>query len=259
MRKLSKEELFAVVDAGGKLWAMPVDVDNPDPEYSNVINQYMSAEFDIESVRQIDPESGKFVVTYKPKTEAINFDIKPDWNSFIEWAIPNADSREQFRLYVKNVLNGVRNNRMLILHGAGRNGKGILVEVINRVIGAENTVHFSDYILSNPTEAMYSLNLIDGKKICYLSIKPDGKYNHGILPLIEGELPVVRGIFEKPRLAKSMPDFINITNDLDYEKDLLSNSVIIDFPNEFNDDNAGELICLSDHYMKQGVKQWFLN
>lgn len=254
MRKLSKEELFAALDAGGKLWAMPVDVDNPDPEYSNVINQYMSAEFDIESVRQVDPGSGKFVVTYKPKKEEINLDIKPDWNSFIEWSIPNSDSREQFRLYVRNVLNGVRNNRMLILHGAGRNGKGILMEVINRVVGSENIIHLDAHNLSNSSELISA----EGKKICYVA-GTRKSFNDSIIHLIEGELPVVRGIYEKPRLAKSMPDFINITNDLDYEKDLLSNSVIIDFPNEFNDDNAGELICLSDYYIKQGVKQWFLN
>jgi len=185
--------------------------------------------------------------------------MQQTWTEFIEWAIPDERNREQFRLYIKNSLNGVRNNKMLILYGPGRNGKGITYEAMNKAIGAENTVHFSDHILSNTTEAMYSLNLIEGKKLCYLSLGPDDRYHHGILELIDGVFPMIRGIYEKPRLAKSMPDFVNITNDINTDSSLIRRSLFIDFSNEFNNNDAGELVSIVEYINKEEIKQWFLN
>jgi len=65
--------------------------------------------------------------------------MKSKWIEFIEWAIPNAEEREAFRVYVKNAVTGVKNEKALILLGSGMNGKSVLARILCSVISDTKT------------------------------------------------------------------------------------------------------------------------
>lgn len=69
------------------------------------------------------------------------------WETFLAEVLPDPEVRGLVQRAVGYSLTGsVREHRMFVLHGRGRNGKGVLIETLRSIIG--------DYVQQLPTEAL---------------------------------------------------------------------------------------------------------
>lgn len=88
----------------------------------------------------------------------------PNWLRHLEWAIPDPDTRETIQRYFGYALTSeTREQKMLCFYGSkGRNGKGVIVRVMERVLGYDDkNPGTSEYSYAQSAPASL---LLDGKR-----------------------------------------------------------------------------------------------
>jgi putative DNA primase/helicase len=107
----------------------------------NLINGTLDLEtFELRPHRKEDMLSKFAPVVYDPDATA------PNWEAHLEWSIPDAGTRETVQRYFGYALtNETREQKMLCFYGAkGRNGKGVIVRAIERILGYDPQSNTSD-------------------------------------------------------------------------------------------------------------------
>lgn len=98
----------------------------------NLINGTLDLEtFELHPHRRDDMLAKFAPVTYDPDATA------PAWEKHLEWSIPDPDTRETVQRYFGYALTTeTREQKMLAFYGAkGRNGKGVIVRAVERILG----------------------------------------------------------------------------------------------------------------------------
>lgn len=154
------------------------------------------------------------------------------WNEFIEWAIPDLEERDFFKVYVRNILMDEDNDeKALFLYGTGANGKSVttfLVKYILIVNGFRESV-----------EKFGTVYFRGDNKVLFKRGVPDPSSFKG-------------WITEKGHSA------IVETNDLKHLKEgVARRSIIIHFPNVPEKSEPNLSIYLGSQSMD--IENWFLS
>lgn len=177
--------------------------------------------------------------------------MKTKFEEFIEASMPSVGQRGSFKAWIKNVINGVKNDKALILYGIGPCGKSMLIRLIDVIL--EGECLYADYGILR-TE--YHRNDIKDSKLIFFSGYPTTGHGGRIECLIENTPMTIRGIGKNKHYHDSWPNVLIEANALPNDS-LARRSITINMGlNESSLMDAKLLAKLMDE--KESIRDWFL-
>lgn len=139
-------------------------------------------------------------LTYQLPFEYDEKATAPTWQKFLDRVLPDIHSQMVLAEYLGYIFirngTGLKLEKILVLYGAGQNGKSVVHDVVKAILGEENVSHFS---LEDLTEKnSYQRAEISDKLLNYSS-ELSGKINPSIFKqLASGESLPARRIYGSP-------------------------------------------------------------
>ena len=179
--------------------------------------------------------------------------MKTKFEEFIELSIPSIEQRESMRLWVKNALNGIKNNKALILYGVGPSGKSTLLSIIESIIGEGFGFINADYGYLN---SMYTLDIVSRAGIIVFADFPRGNNSGRLKCLIENESMITKEIGKDSVRCSAWPNVIIHANRMP-EDSILRRSIVIkmEYDESIHNDPNFLFDVLAD---KKSALDWFL-
>lgn len=209
-----KKELYEQFLATAYLEAIP-------PSADNVLINLKNGTFEINTEgTQIRPFNPNDFITYQlpfeynPKAEA------PIFKNYLNEVLPDKERQNVLAeflgfLFIKHNSNRLKEEKALILYGAGANGKSVFFQVVSALLGDENTSNYSLQSLTN--ENGYFRAKIANKLVNYAS-EINGKLESSIFKqLVSGEPVEARLPYGEPFTLKQYAKLIFNCNDLPKE------------------------------------------
>ena len=143
---------------------------------------------------------------YDPQAEC------PTWHEFLDRVLPEAESQQVLREFVDYCLMKAHSlEKMLMLYGAGLNGKSVTLEIIEYLLGSNNVSYLS---LSDLTNDEVKRAGIEGKKL-NISHESGKDVNPNVLKqLTSGERVLIKHLYVDPRETNNYGKFIAAFNQL---------------------------------------------
>lgn len=188
----------------------------------------------------------------------------PKFKTYLNRVLPDTEKQQIIAEYLGYVF--IRNSvlkleKSLILYGSGANGKSVLFDIVQKLLGTSNVSNFTLQSLTDPNG--YTRSLLAGKLLNYAS-EISSKMNPTLFKqLVSGEPVEARMIYGKPFLLYDYARLIFNTNEL--PKDLEHNTgffrrfIIIEFDQTINDDEKNPNLA-NEIIEKElpGVFNWIL-
>ena len=163
-----------------------------------------------------------------------------------ESIFPNEDVRKAYISILRSGLTGIRHEYFIIATGGGRNGKGLINELMNYLLGDySGTLHLSLLTKEIKSGANTELRSLHKKRLIIASEPEEGHAEKlrcsNIKALTGNETHKARGLYEKDDITKIMGTFImecNTKPEISGKKDtaILDRMIIIPFTMTFTDD-----------------------
>jgi putative DNA primase/helicase len=147
---------------------------------------------------------------FNPKAES------PLFNKFLDDVLPDKDRQNVLAEYLGSIFinnQTLKLEKSLLLYGTGGNGKSVVFDILNAIIGEEN---FSSFSLNCLTDQSGYYRAKIGNKLVNYASEIDGKMNVGIFKqLVSGEPVEARLPYGDPMIIKEYAKLIleNITVD----------------------------------------------
>lgn len=171
----------------------------------------------------------KFNSKYRQVTQ-LDFDYDPDaypymWTDVFLDAVLDEQSQKVLQEFMGAIFidrRKVKLEKMLILHGAGSNGKSVIQQTLIGLLGEDNvkTLAISDLI--GGSERKQNIASINGKRLNYCSemqTSEFGKNSDALKALISGEPFEVRLVYINNFTARNIPLLMANANRVPYMKD----------------------------------------
>lgn len=185
----------------------------------------------------------KFNKKFKQVTQ-MNFDYNPDeypflWvDTFLNRVLPDEGMQRVLQEFMGAIFidrDKAKIEKMLILKGAGSNGKSVVFETLKGLLGEENvkTIPLSGLISGSESERKQNIASINGKRLNYCSeiqTQEFGKNVDALKALISGEPFEVRLVYINNFTARNIPLLMANANRMPYIRDWshgLSRRIII--------------------------------
>ncbi|NBO31788.1 MAG: hypothetical protein EBV05_09405 [Cyanobacteria bacterium WB6_1B_304] len=179
---------------------------------------------------------------YKEPTQEHKNKIK----ELFESIFPDKDVRKAYISILRSGLTGIRHEYFIIATGGGRNGKGLINELMNYLLGDySGTLHLSLLTKEIKSGANTELRSLHKKRLIIASEPEEGQAEKlrcsNIKALTGNETHKARGLYEKDDITKIMGTFImecNTKPEISGKKDtaILDRMIIIPFTMTFTDD-----------------------
>lgn len=122
----------------------------------------------------------------------------PKWQRFLNRVLPDPQSQAVLGEFFASIFTDLKLEKALMAHGTGANGKSVVFEVINSLLGETNVSSYSLTSLNND----YQRAMLRGKLLNYCS-ELDGRLNPDIFKkLVSGEPIEARLPYEKPFIMR---------------------------------------------------------
>jgi phage/plasmid-associated DNA primase len=164
----------------------------------------------------------------------------------IEGIFPNEEIRKAYTSILRSGLTGIRHEYFIIATGKGRNGKGLINELMAYLLGDYmGTLHLSLLTKEIKSGANTELRSLHKKRLIVASEPEEGHAEKlrcsNIKALTGNETHKARGLYEKDDITKIMGTFImecNTKPEISGKKDtaILDRMIIIPFDVTFTDD-----------------------
>lgn len=252
---LFKDELFKQFLAEGNL-------PSPEPGDGVLIN-LQNGTFEIANDRQTLREYRrkdflKYMLSFKYDPEA----ACPLFDTYLNRVLPDTDCQKVLAEYLGYIfIHNLKLEKALILYGSGANGKSVMFDIVNAIIGQEN---ISSYSLENLTKYdSYQRAELSTKLINYAS-EINGKLEASIFKqLVSGEPVEARQIYGKPFVMRDYAKLMFNCNELPQEVEqtdaFFRRFIIIPFketiPEEEQDPELAQKIIKDE---LSGVFNWIL-
>lgn len=138
--------------------------------------------------------------------------MKTTFKEFIEKSIPNESQREGMRLWVKNALNGNKNDKILFLVSGGETGKTTLARIISTILN-----DYGEWLNCSAMSRRYFLDTIKGRKVAVFDGFNNSEDAGLVKAMLENEpilVPVFRG---KSYIQSQWPNIIIASNEMNSE------------------------------------------
>ena len=218
------------------------------------------------------PTLRKFHRKYK-QVSMMDFDYNPDeqpnvWTDVFLDAVLDPHCQKVLQEFMGAIFidrRKVKIEKMLILYGAGSNGKSVIQSTLIGLLGEENvkTLAISDLI--SGSERKQNIASINGKRLNYCSeiqTKEFGQNADALKALISGEPFEVRLVYINNFTARNIPLLMANANRIPYMKDfshgLARRLIILPFENVIEEKNQNKQLAkvLRDEY--PAILNWIL-
>lgn len=136
----------------------------------------------------------------------------PLWHHFLDRMLPDAESQRMLAEYIGYCF--VRNlhlEKMLVLHGNGSNGKSVVLDVIEALVGSRNVSNVGLADLTKDNEQRSQLE----NKLVNISHEGDEELSTSILKtIVSGEPVIVRQLYVGTHVMKNYAKLITSFNSL---------------------------------------------
>ena len=196
---------------------------------------------------------------YNPEAECPKFIV------YMDRVLPDKDKQKVIAEFLGYVF--IRNSvlkleKSLILYGSGANGKSVLFDIIQKLLGTSNVSNFSLQSLTDPNG--YTRSLLTGKLLNYAS-EISSKMNPTLFKqLVSGEPVEARMIYGKPFILRDYARFIFNTNvlpaDVENNPGFFRRFIIIEFDQTISDEEKNPMLAneiIQDEL--PGVFNWILD
>lgn len=203
--------------------------------------------YDLKENKWFIPTKFDYVLTtcnkeYKEPTQQQKTKI----NELFESIFPDETIRKAYTSILRSGLTGIRHEYFIIATGGGRNGKGLINELMNYLLGDySGTLHLSLLTKEIKSGANTELRSLHKKRFIIASEPEEGHAEKlrcsNIKALTGNETHKARGLYEKDDITKIMGTFImecNTKPEISGKKDtaILDRMIIIPFTMTFTDD-----------------------
>lgn len=188
----------------------------------------------------------------------------PKFTAFLNRVLPDQEKQKVISEYFGYVF--IRNSALkleksLILYGSGANGKSVLFDIMQKLLGTENVSNFTLQSLTDPNG--YTRSLLTGKLLNYAS-EISSKMNPTLFKqLVSGEPIEARMIYGKPFILRDYARLIFNTNvlpkDIENNPGFFRRFIIIEFDQTISDDEKNPTLAneiIQDEL--PGVFNWVL-
>jgi len=188
----------------------------------------------------------------------------PKFEAYLQRVIPDLEKQQVISeflgyVFIKNSV--LKLEKSLILFGTGANGKSVLFDIIQRLLGPTNVSNFTLQSLTDPNG--YTRSLLSGKLLNYAS-EISSKMNPTLFKqLVSGEPVEARMIYGKPFTLRDYARLIFNTNvlpkDLEHNAGFFRRFLLIEFDQTISDDEKNPM--LANEIIKDelpGVFNWIL-
>jgi putative DNA primase/helicase len=200
----------------------------------------------------------KLPFAYDPEAEC------PKFIAYINRVLPDKEKQMVIAeflgyVFIRNSL--LKLEKSLILYGSGANGKSVLFDIIQKLLGPDNVSNFSLQSLTDPNG--YTRSLLTGKLLNYAS-EISSKMNPTLFKqLVSGEPVEARMIYGKPFILRDYARFIFNTNvlpaDVENNPGFFRRFIIIEFDQTIADEEKNPM--LANEIIQEelpGVFNWVL-
>lgn len=241
------------------------------------------------SLKQLEPDSSiivlrngvldleknqffKFNKRFKQVTQ-MDFDYEPDavpnvWTDYFLDAVLDQQCQKVLQEFMGAIFidrRKVKIEKMLILYGAGSNGKSVIQSTLIGLLGEENvkTLAISDLI--SGSERKQNIASINGKRLNYCSeiqTKEFGQNADALKALISGEPFEVRLVYINNFTARNIPLLMANANKIPYIKDfthgLARRLIILPFENVIEEQNQNKQLAKELQKEYPAILNWIL-
>lgn len=220
-------------------------------------------------------EDGKFYGFHKKfkQVTQMDFDYEPDavpnvWTDYFLDAVLDQRWQRVLQEFMGAIFldrRKVKIEKMLILYGAGSNGKSVIQSTLIGLLGEENvkTLAISDLISGG--ERKQNVASINGKRLNYCSeiqTKEFGQNADALKALISGEPFEVRLVYVNNFTARNIPLLMANANKIPYMKDvshgLARRLIILPFENVIEEQNQNKMLAKELRKEYPGILNWML-
>ena len=191
----------------------------------------------------------------------------PKWSKFLNDVLPDKDCREALQMFLGLVFLDRSKSKaeyMTILIGGGSNGKSVVFDTVNYILGNDNVSSYEIKSLINDSSmAQYSIADIDGKMINYCT-ELDKKIidSTKVKALISGEPLPARIIYKPPFMARSIPIMMANANDYpktnDHSDGFFRRFIYIPFDVKITAEKANQSLPYELQQEASGIFNWFI-
>ncbi len=241
------------------------------------------------SLKQLEPDSSiivlrngvldleknqfyKFNKRFKQVTQ-MDFDYEPEavpnvWTDYFLDAVLDQQCQKVLQEFMGAIFidrRKVKIEKMLILYGAGSNGKSVIQSTLIGLLGEENvkTLAISDLI--SGSERKQNIASINGKRLNYCSeiqTKEFGQNADALKALISGEPFEVRLVYINNFTARNIPLLMANANRIPYIKDfshgLARRLIILPFENVIEEKNQNKQLAKELQKEYPAILNWIL-
>lgn len=161
---------------------------------------------------------------------AVDFDYNPDeyaavWQHFLDEVLPDESIQRVLQEFLGSIFidrTKAKMEQMLILKGAGGNGKSVIFDTVMGLLGRENVSNFGIGALLGGSDRKKNLATINGKRLNYCSeiqTAEFGRDSDTLKALISGEPAEARPLYGDNFTAYNLPLLMANANKLPYLKD----------------------------------------
>ncbi len=214
----------------------------------------------------------KFNKRFKQVTQ-MDFDYEPDavpnvWTDYFLDAVLDKQSQKVLQEFMGAIFidrRKVKIEKMLILYGAGSNGKSVIQSTLIGLLGEENvkTIAISDLI--SGTERKQNIASINGKRLNYCSeiqTKEFGQNADALKALISGEPFEVRLVYINNFTARNIPLLMANANRMpdikDFSHGLSRRLIILPFENIIEERNQNKQLARELKKEYPAILNWML-
>jgi putative DNA primase/helicase len=190
---------------------------------------------------------------YDPQAEA------PLWKNFLSEVLPDTDSQAVLAEAIAYAFSQLKLEKVVVLYGSGANGKSVVLDVVQALLGSENVTNYSLKSLDHPYyRAKIANKLLNISSEASVGISPDE-----FKKLASGEPIDARNVYEEPiivrRYARLMFSSNELPVDVEYTDAYFRRYLIIPFtvtvPKEKRDPNLAKRIVATE---LPGILNWVL-
>ena len=208
---------------------------------------FTNKSYDLKKNEWFVPSKLDYILTtcnkdYKEPTQ----EQKTKMRDLIEGIFPNETIRKAYTSILRSGLTGIRHEYFIIATGGGRNGKGLINELMAYLLGDYmGTLHLSLLTKEIKSGANTELRSLHKKRLIVASEPEEGHAEKlrcsNIKALTGNETHKARGLYEKDDITKIMGTFVmecNTKPEISGKKDtaILDRMIIIPFDITFTDD-----------------------
>lgn len=214
----------------------------------------------------------KFHHRFKQVTQ-MDFDYNPDaipnvWTDYFLDSVLDPAAQKVLQEFMGAIFidrRKVKIEKMLILYGAGSNGKSVIQSTLIGLLGEENvkTLPISDLI--GGSERKQNIASINGKRLNYCSemqAKEFGENTANLKALISGEPFEVRLVYINNFTARNIPLLMANTNRIPYMRDsshgFLRRFIILPFERVIEEQNQNKHLARELQKEYSGILNWML-